>query len=293
MQQVDLRVKSDLFGVPAGTKPSGPRECLTRRPATMEWHRHAVEKVLDVMRRDPTAPLDLQEMASIASMSRYHFLHVFEEVTGVSPLRFLAALRIERAKRLLLETSWSVTTICFEVGYNSLGTFTRLFVEYVGATPKSFRKLPRKLDERPLESLIASYFQRRRSLRWQRTISGCVQGPEDFRGVIFLGLFATRIPQRRPVDGTLMMEPGRFELAIPSFSQSYCVMAAGFPTGSEAMGYLLPSQSELLVASIPLPCKGLEDLARSNCVLALRPLEIFDPPILIALPILLSIGLTK
>src|ERR1017187_6409826 len=149
---------------------------------TLECHKRAIGTVIDVVRKDPSAQLDLSAMAAIASMSECHFLRVFKEVTSVSPVRFVAALRIERAKHLLLETSLPVTTICFEVGYNSQGTFTRLFTEYVGLSPSSFRRLKptysvnnlvnvglspssfRRLREElvrsPVDAMIARYLRR-------------------------------------------------------------------------------------------------------------------------------------
>jgi AraC-like DNA-binding protein len=221
-------------------------------------------------------------------MSRYHFLRVFKEVTRITPARFLAALRVERAKRLLLETLASVTTICFEVGYNSLGTFTRLFTDAVGVNPVSFRKLSEGLGGRCIDELIATYFQHRTALRRKRTISGSVRGPDDFHGVIFLGLFNSSIPRQRPVEGSLLLHQGRFELALEGSAQPRCLMAAGFPAKSNGISYLLPSSDEVLVASTPLPCETLGSGTVQACDLILRPVEPFDPPILTALPILLE-----
>jgi AraC family transcriptional regulator len=78
---------------------------MSFRSQTLECHRRSIQHVLDVMRRDPSAPLNLEAMAAAAYMSQFHFLRVFEEVTRVSPARFLAALRMHQAKRMLLETS--------------------------------------------------------------------------------------------------------------------------------------------------------------------------------------------
>src|ERR1019366_3452784 len=148
--------------------------------------------------RDPSAPLDLEALAAAAYMSRYHFLRVFEDVTSISPARFLAALRMHQAKRLLLETTLAVTSICFEVGYNSLGTFARLFTDSVGVNPSSFRKLGEAGAGRSLEALTPDNLQG--PLRSGRTISGSVRGPADFHGVIFLGAFSSPIPHQRPVN---------------------------------------------------------------------------------------------
>src|SRR5207237_652416 len=83
----------------------------------------------------------LAELADSACMSAFHFSRVFSAVTGISPARFLAALRMAAAKRLLLASERRITEICMDVGYNSLGTFTTLFNEFVGIAPTRFREL--------------------------------------------------------------------------------------------------------------------------------------------------------
>src|SRR5579863_2601923 len=62
--------------------------------------------------------LSLADMARSATLSRFHFIRVFERQTGVSPGRFLAAVRIYQAKRLLLASSMSVAGVASAVGYS-------------------------------------------------------------------------------------------------------------------------------------------------------------------------------
>ena len=259
-----------------------------RRLETIDTHRQAVKRVLDVMRLNKTDELDLTKLAKIASMSRFHFLRVFEDVTGVSPLRFLASLRIDRAKRLLIETSLPVTTICLDVGYSSLGTFTRLFTEYVGVAPLSFRRLPAKLGHQSLVSLIARYLAQRKPTCRDQILSGHIEAEKDFAGISFVGVFETAIPQRRPVDGTIVMRDRAFELALPIRSQSYWIMAAGFSAGSDAIHSLTLSSSDLFVASRQVFCTNYGKIVPNTCCLSLRRPDDFDPPILTALPILLG-----
>src|SRR3712207_9510802 len=71
---------------------------------TLFRSRPAVERVVGVMREGTDGPLSLRDMADVAHLSPYHFARVFKEVTGVPPGEFSAALRLERAKRLLLRS---------------------------------------------------------------------------------------------------------------------------------------------------------------------------------------------
>jgi AraC family transcriptional regulator len=260
---------------------------MSFRSQTLECHRRSIQHVLDVMRRDPSAPLNLEAMAAAAYMSQFHFLRVFEEVTRVSPARFLAALRMHQAKRMLLETSLPVTDICFEAGYNSLGTFTRFFTDSIGVCPSSFRKLGKALAGRTVETLLRAYLQRQFAPRPGRSIVGTVRGQGDFHGAIFLGVFSSAIPQQRPISGGLLLDQGLFELALGENDRPPFLMAAGFPAHSNCINYLLPSAADVLVASTPLSTdvSGGPVLAHD---LVLRPLGPFDPPILTALPILLE-----
>ena len=81
-------------------------------------------------------------MAELAGWSPFHFSRVFTAVVGTSPAAFHAALRLERAKRLLLTTDLPVTEVCFESGYASPGSFTARFGHFVGVSPGRLRRLP-------------------------------------------------------------------------------------------------------------------------------------------------------
>src|SRR5215472_13479816 len=113
------------------------------RDSTVRSHYESVERVIATMRDRIDEPLSLGSMARIAFTSRYHFNRVFRQVTGVPPAQFLYALRLERAKRLLMQTQRKVIDICYDVGYNSVGTFTRRFTDLLGVSPGTFRQLSR------------------------------------------------------------------------------------------------------------------------------------------------------
>ncbi|HXC76140.1 MAG TPA: helix-turn-helix transcriptional regulator [Candidatus Acidoferrum sp.] len=93
----------------------------------------------DAMDRAYAGRLDIRALASVASVSEAHFVRTFRATFGETPHRYLQRRRVERAMFLLRESDRSVTDICFEVGFNSLGTFSRTFHEIVGATPIAYR----------------------------------------------------------------------------------------------------------------------------------------------------------
>lgn len=93
----------------------------------------------DVMDRDYWSGLDIDRLADVALMSPAHFIRSFKSTFGETPHRYLQRRRVERAMYLLRTTDRSVTEICMNVGFSSLGTFSRTFTEIVGETPSSFR----------------------------------------------------------------------------------------------------------------------------------------------------------
>jgi AraC-like DNA-binding protein len=84
-------------------------------------------------------PLDIPRLAAIAHVSDAHFIRTFRTTFGETPHRYLQRRRVERAMFLLAQTRREVTEICFEVGFTSLGTFSRTFRDIVGESPSAFR----------------------------------------------------------------------------------------------------------------------------------------------------------
>ena len=89
-------------------------------------------------------PLDLDEISSHACFSRYHFLRLFRQAFNKTPHQYLIDRRIERAKELLSANDLRVTDVCFEVGFQSLGSFSSLFHKSVGHPPITFREKSRE-----------------------------------------------------------------------------------------------------------------------------------------------------
>ncbi len=73
-------------------------------------------------------------------MSPFHFLRVFKDMYGETPNEFLVRLRIEQAKKMLITENLSVSEVCEQVGYASLGSFSSLFAKQVGMAPTSYRR---------------------------------------------------------------------------------------------------------------------------------------------------------
>lgn len=254
------------------------------RACTVAARAKAVERVILTLKERLAEPLTLQEMADIAVSSPYHFNRVFRHITGIPPCQFLSALRMEAAKRLLLTTERNVIDICFEVGYDSLGTFTTRFTQLVGLPPTSFRRMAERLN-------VAEIFERyRKAARYMPNASarpgvcGRVTCVEEFEGLIFVGLFPLSIAQSGPVSCDLLTEAGEYHLA-PAADGRYSVMAAALDKTDDACAALLAESAKRGKVG-PL---AVRDGAVSGPVdLGLRGPRLTDPPITIALPFLLA-----
>lgn len=98
-----------------------------------------VLRARDAMDRAYAGPLDVRALARIALVSEAHFIRTFKATFGETPHHYLQRRRVERAMFLLRGTDRSITDICLDVGFTSLGTFSRTFREVVGQSPSSYR----------------------------------------------------------------------------------------------------------------------------------------------------------
>ena len=94
----------------------------------------------DEMDRRYAEPLDIPALAAVAHLSASRFGRVFKDVYGETPHRYLQRRRVERAMALLRQTDRPVTQVAWDVGFASLGTFSRTFSAIVGCSPSEFRE---------------------------------------------------------------------------------------------------------------------------------------------------------
>ncbi|HEY3263256.1 MAG TPA: AraC family transcriptional regulator [Pseudonocardiaceae bacterium] len=98
-----------------------------------------LRRARDHIDRHYELPLDLDELARVACVSKYHFVRCFEATYGETPIRYLTRRRVERAQDLLRSANLTVTEICMMVGFASLGSFSSRFTQLVGESPTAYR----------------------------------------------------------------------------------------------------------------------------------------------------------
>ncbi len=99
-----------------------------------------LQRVIDYMRQNLGAPLDLASLASVAAVSRFHFARLFRRSAGVSPMAYLGKLRLQRAQDLIRAGGLSLAAIADLLGYTDQSHFTRRFRLAIGCTPAVYAR---------------------------------------------------------------------------------------------------------------------------------------------------------
>jgi AraC-like DNA-binding protein len=237
--------------------------------------------VVEAMQSDLEFPFTLDTFAEMANYSPFHFARMFRAVTGIPPGEFLSALRFQRAKELVLTTDVSITDICFEVGFSSLGTFSSRFKQLVGTSPAQLRCLPELIDAMPPDRGADIHVGLDGG---GALVGGTVCAPEPVDGSVYIGLFPAAIAQSIPVRGIRIAGAGRFTL--PSVPRgTFRLLAAVIPSNAGPIAQLLPDRT-IQVAADPEPLTITTGQERIERTLTLRSWRKVEPPILVALPAL-------
>lgn len=105
----------------------------------------------DMLMEIPEEQLSIPDIAREAQLSPFHFIRRFQSLYGTTPHQFRILSRLERAKLLLARGQHSVTEVCMEVGFSSLGSFSSLFARRTGSSPSCYQRHARSLVNVPGE----------------------------------------------------------------------------------------------------------------------------------------------
>lgn len=251
---------------------------------TIAVQTQAVERVIQVMHTYIHDLLTLEDLASVACLSPFHFNRVFRRLTGIPPVEFLSALRFQAARRLLLTTPLSVTDVCFEVGYTSIGSFTSRFTHLVGLSPRLLRQRAYVFEPMPVGSaeLLSPASS---AIPRKHTLLGQISASATFRGTIYVGLFTSPVPQGAPVRCTKLGSPGWYLLNGVA-DGVYHLRAAAFPAAADLHSSLLPGE-KLLVGNNASPLVIHQGhVVSGDPNLVLHSPRLTDPPLVMGLPLL-------
>lgn len=110
-----------------------------RQSTRLELYRR-LHIVRDYIHASFQQDLSIDDLAAIAGLSPYHFIRKFKAAFNETPHSYLRELRIKRACELLKYTDLPITEICYEIGFQSLGSFSSLFQKMKGLSPRQYRQ---------------------------------------------------------------------------------------------------------------------------------------------------------
>ena len=214
------------------------------------------------------------DLSAHLAYSPSHLTRVFTAAVGTSPMDYLAAWRLHEAKHLLVTHRLGVAETCHEVGYTSVGTFSRRFLRDVGIPPGALRRIADRIAERtlPAVSLLVPAAGRIRVRPEVPEEMRRALGPAPYQWV---GTFHRPAPSGLPATGTLRR--GIDEVELPVVPGTPWILATILPDGASVHEHLAPTSP--LVARLRVPSAPVIGAV----TLPVRAALPWDPAVLVAL----------
>jgi AraC family transcriptional regulator len=236
----------------------------------------AVARVIATMYERLGEKLRIDDLAQAAMFSKFHFSRIFQGVTGVSPGRFLSALRLQEAKHLLVSTPLNVADISLLVGYHSVGTFGTRFTRSVGLSPTTFRRTGGFVASMPVNECGGGAGMP------SAMVCGCIHAsPDRPPGPVYVGLFPGRIPEGRPDRYAILESPGPYVLQGVPEGRWYLLAHSIDGDHRPDAGGVSGGPSAASVGSCG-PVTIRRNTVIGSADLRLRPMQLIDPPVLVA-----------
>ncbi|MGE8205078.1 helix-turn-helix domain-containing protein [Heyndrickxia sp. NPDC080065] len=246
-------------------------------------HIRITEEAIKYMRNHLSEDLTSEQLASSVGYSTYHFIRIFKDVTGISPRHYLSALRIEAGKDHLSHSPSSILKILLSIGFQSIGSFSTRFKQFVGQSPRDFRQKMNTLHQHFIQyqtKEISPFVEKNQT----PSISFNIKTPSSFKGIIFAGLFPRPIPDQRPVVGTAFNHQKKMCTFSNVPKGDYYLLIAGIPWNSNPLKCF--SSDRLLRGKYERVIQ-MKESTNEHVTIQLREPLPYDPPIVINLPLLL------
>lgn len=104
-------------------------------------HKQNLNSAINYMKEHYTQTITIDDLSQISNISKYYFIKLFREMTGITPYRYIILIRIDQSKKLLKHTQLSVSQIAEEAGFCDSKNFITNFKNITGMTPLKFRNL--------------------------------------------------------------------------------------------------------------------------------------------------------
>ncbi len=106
---------------------------------SLECHRDTLNKVISYINENYQNNISIDELSSIANISKFYLIRIFKEMTGITPYRYIVLTRIDKSKNLLRSTNLTISEIAEKCGFSDCNSFINHFKNSTGITPLKFR----------------------------------------------------------------------------------------------------------------------------------------------------------
>ncbi|SFL35132.1 AraC-type DNA-binding protein [Gracilibacillus orientalis] len=245
-----------------------------------------IEAAITYIKLNLHEEITLHQVANHVAYSPYHFSRIFKDQIGIPPHYYLAALRLQRAKELLIQTNLPIRDIGMEIGQQSLGTFTTRFTQKVGVSPSVFRHsttdVTQHLQQIQCKNDITLNACNRNTIQ---AVRGKITSPYPINGIILVGLFSKPIPEGLPLYGTILESEGEFVFKNVK-AGTYYLLATTVNMGMNSSEILLTESTLRAKLKQPIIVQPHQESPQLN--VTLRPPLIDDPPVLISIAVLMQ-----
>lgn len=99
-----------------------------------------IKSAIDYINLNYSTPITIESLSKVTNLSKFYFCRLFKEITHLTPVDYINKLRVEKAIELIKNTDLGISEVAFEVGFNNVSYFIKVFKEYVGMTPLQYKK---------------------------------------------------------------------------------------------------------------------------------------------------------
>lgn len=255
-----------------------------------------IQEIISYMQAFASEGLKVEQVAAHFGYSKFHFSREFKKLTGVTPNEYLSSIKIENGIDSLVRGE-SVINSQLDAGYSSAGTFTTTFTKNTGLSPKAYATQVDQLYELVKQQEIVdedsdTLFYRNPNFPvvvtpYKLTIH--IRIPDDFKGIVFSGLFLRPNPNHQPVMGRCRVKEFTYDFYhLPA--GTYYPMACGVRKSKNPFSYFQLSKALRACdgQKITFPLQKNEELT-----IQLREKRVSDPPLIINLPNILAHGIKQ
>ena len=138
-------------------------------------HKNAINRVIDYIENNITNNVELEHLAHVANLSKFHFLRVFKALLGETPMQFISRLRLEKiAAALISKPNSSISEICYEHGFTNMTIFAKNFKKQFGISATEWRKSENSNfskvisnNRKPFSEPSMYFCQQTRNIKWR------------------------------------------------------------------------------------------------------------------------------